>query len=52
MKTKFPITIMVLGVVSSEGEVMPPHFFEPGVRLNADSYVDVLTNVVKPCLDG
>ena len=51
MKTKFPITIMVLGVVSSEGEVMPPHFFEPGVRLNADSYVDVLTNVVKPWMD-
>lgn len=28
-----------------------PHFFEPGVRLNADSYVDVLTNVVKPWMD-
>ena len=51
MKTKFPLTIMVLGIISSDGDVMPPHFFEPGTRLTADSYVDVLTNVVKPWMD-
>ncbi len=28
MKTKFPATVMVFGVVSSEGHVMPPHIFE------------------------
>ena len=28
MKTKFPTSVMVLGVISSEGDVMPPHFFE------------------------
>ena len=26
MKTKFPTSIMVLGVISSEGDIMPPHF--------------------------
>ena len=30
MKTKFPATVMVLGVVSSEGHIMPPHIFEVG----------------------
>jgi len=28
MKTKFPATVMVLGVVSNKGDVMPPHIFE------------------------
>ncbi len=28
MQTKFPSTVMVLGVVSNEGDVMPPHFFK------------------------
>ena len=28
MKTKFPATVMVFGVVSSEGHIMPPHIFE------------------------
>ena len=28
MRTKFPPTIMVFGVVSREGHIMPPHIFE------------------------
>ena len=28
LKTKFPATVMVFGVVSSEGHIMPSHFFE------------------------
>uniref|UniRef100_A0A0K2U7N8 Uncharacterized protein n=1 Tax=Lepeophtheirus salmonis TaxID=72036 RepID=A0A0K2U7N8_LEPSM len=32
MKIKFPPTVMVFGVVSSEGHVMPPHIFETGLR--------------------
>jgi inhibitor of nuclear factor kappa-B kinase subunit alpha len=51
MHTKFPASLMVLGVVSSEGHVMPPHFFEQGLRLNADGYVNVLQTVVKPWID-
>ena len=30
MKTMFPATVMVFGVVSSEGHIMPPHIFEVG----------------------
>ena len=43
---------MVLGVLSSEGHVMPPHFFEAGLKVNTDVYLDVLANVVKPWMDG
>jgi hypothetical protein len=47
-KTKFPATVMILGVVSSEGDVMPPHFFEKGLMINTDVYLDVLEKVVVP----
>ena len=30
MKTKFPNTVMVFSVISSDGDVMPPHIFETG----------------------
>ena len=30
MQTKFPQTVKVFGCVSSEGDVMPPHFFQRG----------------------
>ena len=52
MKTKFPQTVMVFGCVSSEGDVMPPHIFERGLRLNSQGYVEVLNTVVKPWLEG
>lgn len=48
MHTKFPASVMVLGVVSSEGDVMPPHFFSQGLRVNAAAYTEVLDRVVKP----
>ena len=48
MKTKFPATVMVLGVISNKGDVMPPHVFEAGLKVNTE----VLTNVVKPWMDG
>ena len=31
MKTKFPAMVMVFGVVSSEGHIVPPHIFEVGL---------------------
>ena len=34
MKTKFPATVMVFGVVSSEGHIMRPHIFEVGLKVN------------------
>ena len=48
MKTKFPATVMVFGVVSSEGHIMPPHIFEVGLKVNTKVYLDVLKTVVIP----
>jgi hypothetical protein len=52
MTTKFPATVMVTGVVSNEGDVMPLHFFTNGLKINADKYIKVLHNVVKPWMDS
>ena len=48
MKTKFPATVMVFGVVSSEGHIMPPHIFEVGLKVNTNVYLDVLKSMVAP----
>ena len=48
MKTKFPATVMVFGVVSSKGHIMPPHIFEVGLKVNNKVYLDVLKSVVIP----
>ena len=48
MKTKFLATVMVFGVVSHEGHIMPPHIFEVGLKVNNKVYLDVLKTVVIP----
>ena len=48
LKTKFPATVMVFDVVSSEGHIMPPHIFEVGLKVNTKVYLDVLKSVVIP----
>ena len=48
MKTKFPATVMVFGVVSSEGHIMPPHIFKVCLKVNTKVYLDVLKSVVIP----
>ena len=48
MKTKFPATVMVFGVVSSEDHIMPPHIFEVGLKVNTRVYLDLLKSVVIP----
>ena len=45
-KTKFSATVMVSGVVSREGHIMPPHIFEVGLKVNTKVYLDVLKSVV------
>ncbi|XP_050072530.1 uncharacterized protein LOC126560618 [Anopheles maculipalpis] len=50
-QTKFPQPVMVFRCVSSEGDVMPPHIFPQGLRLNADGYIDLLATVVKPWIE-
>ena len=48
MKTKFLTTVLVFGLVSSEGHIMPPHIFEVGLKVNAKVYLDVLKSVMIP----
>ena len=48
MKTKFPATVMVFGVLSSEGHIMPPHIFEVGLKVKSKVYLDVLKSEVIP----
>ena len=48
MKTKFPATVIVFGVVSSEDHIMLPHIFEVGLKVNTKVYLDVLKSVVIP----
>ena len=40
--------VMVFGVVSSEGHIMPPHIFEVSLKVNTKVYLDVLKSVVIP----
>ena len=51
MKTKFPATVMVMGVVSNQGDVMTPHILAAGLKINTEVYLDVMTTVVKPWMD-
>ena len=46
--TKHPASVMVLGVISSKGHVMPPVFFPQGLRLNNEGYMKVLVENVMP----
>ena len=48
MKTKFPATVMVFVVVSSESHIMPPHIFEVGLKVNTKVYLDVLVASGRP----
>ena len=48
MKTKFLATVMIFGVVSSEGHIMPPHIFKVSLKVNTKVYLDVLKSVVIP----
>ena len=51
IQTKFPATSMVFRVVSSEGDIMPPHFFPEGLKLNTNGYICILNKAVKPWFD-
>ena len=48
MKTMFLATVMIFGMVSSEGHIMPPHIFEVGLKVNTKVDLDVLKSVVIP----
>ena len=48
MKIKFSATVMIFGVVSSEGHIMPPQIVEVGLKVNTKVYLDVLKSLVIP----
>ena len=48
MQTKSSQAVMVFRCVSSEGDVMSPHFFKESHRLNSDGYLVLLITVVMP----
>ena len=45
---KHPASVHVLLVVSSEGDVMPPHFFKKSQTISKEVYVEALATIVKP----
>ena len=49
-RTKHPQSVMMLGVVGSDGQKMPPYFFKEGLKINGEVYRWVLAHVVKPWL--
>ena len=51
IKTKLPAMVIVFGVVSIEGHIIPPHIFEVGLKVNTKVYLDVLKSVVIPWCD-
>ncbi len=46
--TKHPASVMMLGIIGSNGKVMPPIWFETGYRLNANTYAKVMEATVIP----
>jgi hypothetical protein len=43
---------MFLGIVASNGDIGPTIWVEPGVKINADAYLDLLKEKVKPWIDA
>ena len=48
MKTNFPDTVIVFGVVSSEGHIMPRHILEVDLKVITQVYLYVLKSMVIP----
>ena len=49
--TKFPVTVHVLSFVPSEGDVIPPHFFNKWENITKEVCFRVLANAVKPWVE-
>lgn len=52
MSSKFAVTVMVLGVLSSERDVMELFFCEEGLRANGDAYIHAIEKVMKSWMEG
>ena len=51
MKTKHLIDIMMFGVVTSSGYIMPPFIFLHDLRLNMNTYIKCLEELVLPWIE-
>ena len=49
-RTKHPQSVMVLGVVASDGHKCPPIFVPAGVKVNTEAYLELLESKVLPWL--
>lgn len=50
-QTKHPASAMMLGIIASDGQKMPPFWFPKGLRVGTKEYLKVMQTVVKPWLD-
>ena len=41
MHTTFPAIVIIFGFVSNKEDVIPPHFFLQGLRVNSTAYINV-----------
>jgi hypothetical protein len=43
--------VIVLSVISNESDVMPPHIFKRGLRVNSKDFKNILETLTKPWID-
>ncbi len=48
MKPKHLVHIMMFGVVTTDGDIIPPFIFLQGLELNTEAYVKFLEEVMLP----
>ena len=48
MKTKYQVHIRAFGMVTSNGDLIPPFIFPYGIRLNKEAYIKCLEEIVMP----
>ena len=51
-KTKHPASVMMFGLISSDGLKMPPVFIKSGQKVNTNEYIRILENHVKLWIDA
>ena len=47
-----PAGVMFFGVIASDGKIAPPIFVEPGLKINAPAYQDIIRRELKPWVDA
>jgi hypothetical protein len=47
MATKFPTTVIVLCMISNEGDVMPPHIIAKKLEINTEEFLNSILHCRK-----